>query len=190
MEKKDAAFIEKINRELENQIKRCGKAFTGIPNRVETSLAEVLEHEFAPRRDRFRTKSIGRFFKRRRRLGESSSLTDFKIVVDCFNEAIDNVKRKFERRARKITISGRTSSYRARTRTKRREYSLRMSLIRFGKKDVPYLIDQLERAKLPRPPVDSSENNKNFLKPYLDTFQCWKTRIHRRRETTSPTRWI
>jgi hypothetical protein len=94
MEKKDAAFIEKINRELENQIKRCGKAFTGIPNRVETSLAEVLEHEFAPVATDFERKVLADSSNARDAGENPPSLTDFKIVVDCFNEAIDNVKRK------------------------------------------------------------------------------------------------
>jgi hypothetical protein len=35
------------------------------------------------------------------------------------------------------------------------------------RKDVPYLIDQLDRAKLPRPPADSSENNRNVLETLL-----------------------
>ena len=163
MEKKDAAFIEKINRELENQIKRCGKAFTGIPNRVETSLAEVLEHEFAPVATDFERKVLADSSNARDAGENPPSLTDFKIVVDCFNEAIDNVKRKIREACEEdndfwpyVELSGAYANEEKRIFFENVPDPL-------WRKDVPYLIDQLERAKLPRPPVDSSENNKNFF---------------------------
>ena len=59
--KKDASFIEKIDCELENQVKRCGNAFTGVPHRVETSIADMLEKEYAVATD-FERKVLSGFF--------------------------------------------------------------------------------------------------------------------------------
>jgi len=166
MEKKDALFIEKINRELENQIKRCGKAFTGIPNRIETSLAEVLEQEFAPVATDFERKVLADS-SNTQDARENISLMDFKVVVESFNEALDNVKEKVREACEEDNDFWPYVELSSAYANKEKRMFFENVPDPLWRKDVPYLIDQLDRAKLPRPPADSSENNRNVLETLL-----------------------
>ena len=160
MKKKDASFIEKIDRELENQVKRCGKAFTGVPHRVETSIVDMLENEYAPVATDFERKVLADS-SNGQDVGENLSLTDFKIVVECFNKAIDNVKDKIRLCEEDEDFWPYVELSSAYTNKEKRTFFENVP-DPLWRKDVPYLTDQLERAKLPQPPSDSLENNKNI----------------------------
>ena len=167
-EKRHASFIEKIDLELENQVIRCGNSFAGVPNRVETSLAEALELEFSPVQTDFERK-IFLNGKNADDDGQYLSMIDFKIVIDSFNEAVDNIKEKI------ILACDEDCDYWPFIELSNAYLNRDKSFFEnvpdpLWRKDVPFLLEQLDRAKLPKIPFESLEfaNAKNIFETLFE----------------------